>query len=723
MRWTFHTLPVKRMTDRVSTNGSAVLSRSGLLDDTTRDPRADNTARLFRLFAEFAREAGRDDLHDEFIQRAHSTAGNAPALANQPRHPEAERQEQLGCRLVREGKLTEAENAFREAIRRDPGHAGAHGNLGVALAQERKLPEAEAAFRLAIRLNPVNVTMYVNLATCLAQQGRPAEAEEWARQAIQLNPQLAEPHRLLGSALEARRRDEAAESAFREAARIEPGHAHGRYRLGRVLARRRTHQEAEAELREAVRLAPNLAPAWSSLRQLLCDTDRHAEAVEYARTTVRLEPNSAEYYNGLGVALAGCDKVTEAEAAYREAARLDPKNASVHSNLGNSLRSQGRLDEAEASLRAALQFQTDYAEAHNNLGIVLVQAGREDEAVKHYGEAIRIRSDYPEARMNRSLAYLANADFARGWPEYEWRFKVNRKYKPPPGPRWDGSPFPGKILLVSSEQGLGDSIHFCRYLTLAKARGGTVLFDCPEPLSALVATCSGVDRIVSRHKPGVTYDTHIPLLSLPGLFGVPPEAATAVVPYLAPDPARVEYWRKELASIAGLRVGIAWQGSPSHRGDKIRSVRLTRFAPLAAVPGVSLCSIQKGAGSEQLSDPTVAGLGAIDLGARTQSAMADVAALMMNLDLIVSVDTAVVHLAGALGWPVWVALPFAADWRWLRGRDDTPWYPTMKLFRPTTRGDWDGVFGRLAVALAGAARAKAEGRWNASPLEVKETGV
>jgi Flp pilus assembly protein TadD len=606
--------------------------------------------------------------------------------------------------------LAEAENAFREAIHLDPRHAGAHGNLGVAYAQQRKLPEAEAAFRLAIRLDPVNATMYVNLATCLMQQGRAAESEEWARQAIQLNPQLAEPHRLLGSALEARRWDEAAEYAFREAARIDPRHADGRFRLGRVLARRRTHKEAEAELREAVRLAPDLAPAWSALRQLLCDTDRHAEAVECARTAVRLVPNSAEHNNGLGVALAGCDKLAEAEAAYRDAARLDPKNASVHSNLGNALRSQGRLDDAEASLHTALHLQADYAEAHNNLGIVLVQSGCEDEALKHYDEAIRIRSDYPEARMNRSLAYLANADFARGWPEYEWRFKVNRKYKPPPGPRWDGSPFPGKILLVSSEQGLGDSIHFSRYLTMAKARGGTVLFDCPEPLSALLSTCSGIDRIVNRHKPGVTYDTHIPLLSLPGLFGVPPEAATAPVPYLAPDPARVEYWRNELAPIAGLRVGIAWQGSTSHRGDKIRSVHLTRFAPLAAIPGVSLCSIQKGAGSEQLTDPSVAGLAVIDLGARTDSAMADVAALMMNLDLIVSVDTAVVHLAGALGRPVWVALPFAADWRWQRQGETTRWYPTARLFRPTVRGDWDGVFGRLAVALAAAVRSRGEGR-------------
>jgi hypothetical protein len=298
---------------------------------------------------------------------------------------------------------------------------------------------------------------------------------------------------------------------------------------------------------------------------------------------------------------------------------------------------------------------------------------------------------------------------------------VNRKHKAPPGPRWDGSPLNGKILLITSEQGLGDSLHFIRYAPLAKAKGGRVLFDCPDPLASLVATCPGIDKVVSRNKPGVTYDTHIPLLSLPSLFGVPPEAATAPVPYLHPDPARVAHWREELADVPGLRIGIAWQGSTIHKGDKLRSVPLTRFAPLAAVPGVSLCSIQKGTGSEQLTDPSAAPLNVIDLGARTGAEMADTAALMMNLDLVIAVDTAVVHLAGAMGRPAWVALPFAADWRWLREGERTLWYPTVRLFRQTVRGDWDGVFGRLAVALAAAARAKAEGRWDETLAPLAET--
>jgi hypothetical protein len=273
-----------------------------------------------------------------------------------------------------------------------------------------------------------------------------------------------------------------------------------------------------------------------------------------------------------------------------------------------------------------------------------------------------------------------------------------------------------------------------------------VVFDCPAVLASIISTCPGVDKVVTRREK-VTYQTHVPLLSLPGLLGLPkgtgaavaamkpmavegeamspdpsmavrgespeaPPAPVAPVPYLSADPMRVEYWRRELQDVPGLKVGIAWQGSRIHKGDRLRSVPLTSFAPLAAIPAVSLISVQKGAGAEQLTEPAAKEMGVLDFGARTALEMADVAALMMALDLVVAVDTAVVHLAGALGRPVWVALPYAPDWRWLRAGEETAWYPSMRLFRQSTRGEWDEVFGRLAAALAKAARAKAERRWD-----------
>jgi tetratricopeptide (TPR) repeat protein len=684
---------------------------------------------LFTLFASLAAEAGRDDLQDELLKRVSSgTPLKPPPPSNSPAtFPpltsgtiEADRLQKEGCHLIHQGNVKDAESFFRKAIKLDPSCADAHGNLGVALAQQKKLPEAEAAFLLAIRFAPTNVTMYINLSTCLNQQKRPQEAETWARQAIQLNPEEPESYRQLGTALNSRKLYEAAETAFLDAAKLDPKHAEGQYRLGQVLARRDKPKEAEDAFREAVKLKPTFSSAWSALGHFLAERDKTAEALDCAREAVKHDPKNADLHNTLGVALAACEKFSEAETEYREAIRLSPKLVSAYSNLGNSLRAMGRVEEGEKSLRESLKLKPNYTEAHNNLGIVLVPLGRQEEGIKHYEEAIRLRPEYPEAHLNRALNWLCNGDFARGWPEYEWRLKVKPfKHKVIPGPRWDGSPLEGKTLLIAAEQGLGDSIHFIRYATLAKERGAKVIFDCPTPLASLLATCPGIDQVSPKGQKSV-YDTYVSLLSLPGIFGVPPEATPAPVPYLRGDPERIEHWRKELAGTSGLRVGIAWQGSKIHKGDHLRSVPLTRFAPLAAVPGVSLMSIQKGPGSEQLTEGSAKDMGVLDFGAKTAPEMADVAALMMNLDLVIAVDTSLVHLAGALGRPTWVAIPFAPDWRWLRDREDTPWYPSMRLFRQAARGDWDGVFGRLAAALSAASRAKAEGRWDSHPLDKTE---
>lgn len=684
---------------------------------TARSPAAAaSDAHLFALFADIARSAGRDDLATEFARRL--AGGAAPAG---PRDPRAAERHQEGSRLVRDGRLEDALGPLREAVKFDPAAAAVHGDLGVALARLGRLGEAEAAFRLAVRLDPVGVTMHVNLATCLHQQGRPDAVDEWARQALQLNPDTAEAHRLLASSLEMRNRLPEAETGFREALRLDPRLADAHFGLGRVFARTDRHAEAETSFREAVRLNPAAAYAWGALGAALDRLERHSEGADAHREAARLEPLSADRHNNLGVALANAERHPEAEAAYREAVKLDPALFTAWSNLGNALRVQDRLEEAETSLRTALKLREDYPEAHNNLGIVLVQAGKLDEGLKHYDEALRLRPDYPEARMNRSLSWLLEGDYARGWPEYEWRLKVRSKPAPPdPAPRWDGAELNGRTLLVTAEQGLGDCVHFVRYAAAAKARGGTILFDCPPPLVELARTCPGVDVVVPRGDPLPRFDVQIPLLSLPGLFGDPAAAPLPSVPYFSVDAARVERWRAEFAGVKELKVGIAWQGSTAHKGDRLRSVKLTRFAPLAAIPGVKLFSLQKGFGSEQLAEPSAAALGVTDVGSRIDPDLADAAAVLAHLDLVVIIDTALAHLAGATGRPVWVAVPSAPDWRWLRDREDTPWYPTMRLFRQTVRGEWDGVFGKMAAGVAAAARAKAEGRWDAAAGTVRE---
>ena len=292
-------------------------------------------------------------------------------------------------------------------------------------------------------------------------------------------------------------------------------------------------------------------------------------------------------------------------------------------------------------------------------------------------------------------------DFEGGWQDYEQRWVPPNK--PPPYvqvPRWDGSVLDGKTILVFAEQGLGDTIQFARFLPQVQERGGTVLFECQSALERLLAGVRGVHRLIPRGSALPPFDVQVPLLSLPGIFHATPASLAAAVPYLRADPGLVERWRRELAPLEGFKVGIVWQGSPHHPADRWRSFPLASFETLLRLDGVRLVSLQKGPGAEQLQAQVgqASNLSSIlDLHGRldAEGAFLDTAAIMMNLDLVITVDSAVAHLAGALAVPVWVPLPFAPDWRWLLERADSPWYPTMRLFRQSRFGDWDEVFARI----------------------------
>jgi hypothetical protein len=293
---------------------------------------------------------------------------------------------------------------------------------------------------------------------------------------------------------------------------------------------------------------------------------------------------------------------------------------------------------------------------------------------------------------------LLSGDFERGWAEYEWRWKTKdcprRNFSQA---TWDGQPLDGKTILLHAEQGLGDVIQVVRYAALVKRRGGVVVVECPRPLLSLLANCEGIDRLVGRGEELPSFDVQASLLSLPGIFHTTLEDLPATIPYLFADPGLAQRWRQELDRIAGFKIGIAWQGSLQNRNDRDRSIPLDCFEPLARCSGVQLLSLQKGAGVEQLPEVTKR-FPVTELGSRLEDFM-DTAAVLANLDLVVTCDTAVAHLAGALGAAVWVAIPFVPDWRWLLDRSDSPWYPTTRLFRQESRGDWQGVFQRIAVAV------------------------
>jgi hypothetical protein len=293
------------------------------------------------------------------------------------------------------------------------------------------------------------------------------------------------------------------------------------------------------------------------------------------------------------------------------------------------------------------------------------------------------------------MLLLLEGNFAQGWPEYDWRRWHKDVARPFPQPLWDGSPLKGRTLLLHAEQGLGDTLQFIRYSARVPRDGGRVVLECQPALLPLLRGLPGLDQVLPLGAALPPFDVQAPLPSLPGLFGTTADSIPAEVPYLRADPERVGQWRRELGPGDGFTVGIAWQGNPKNKGDRRRSVALSRFVPLAEVPGVRLCSLQVGAGTEQLAG---ADFPLLDLGSRLTD-FVDTAAAVSCLDLVVCVDTALAHLAGALGKPVWLAVASAPDWRWLLGRPDSPWYPTLRLFRQPSPGDWQSVFAQLAAAL------------------------
>lgn len=573
----------------------------------------------------------------------------------------------LGWQCYQAGNLMEAEQAYRGAVQSDAGNAQAWCMLGIVCRARGDLVQAAASYREAVRLLPDFVEAHNNLGNVLVLQGELTEAVACYGRVLRLRPGFVEAHNNLGAALR---------------------------HLGRLA-------EAVDCYREALRLRPDYADAHNNLGDALSQIGRTDEAVAHYREAIRLRPDFAGAYNNLGSALRHQGQFSEALDCYRQALRLVPHSADAHYNLGSLFMQQGGLEEAVASYREAIRLKPDYAEAHFHLGQALRAQGHPEEALAVYQRLLQIRPDNPEAHLSRALTWLLLGDYEHGWPEYEWRLQCKGFYRPPlPQPRWDGSPLHGRTILLHAEQGLGDTLQFVRYAPLVKERGGTVILACPKTLLRLLAGCPGIDRLLAADADPPPFDVHAALPSLPSLFGTSLANVPAPLPYLFADPALSEQWRRELAAYSGFKVGIAWQGNPKYLADRYRSFPLVDFEPLARVPGVHLFSLQKAPGAEQLQ--AALPFPVHDLGPRLDEVTGpfmDTAAVMKNLDLVITVDTALAHLAGALGVSAWVVLSSASDSRWMLERDNSPWYPTLRLFRQQAWGGGDRVFARVAAAL------------------------
>ncbi len=411
------------------------------------------------------------------------------------------------------------------------------------------------------------------------------------------------------------------------------------------------------------------------------------------------EPRHADSLHLLGVICGQTGRHALATDLIGQAIALKPHEPAYHTNLAIALNEQDRVDEAVASFRAALDLRPDDAEAHNHLGVGLKRQGHLDAAIACYRRAIALAPDDPDAHRNLGIALLARGDLPEGWEEFEWRWQtapMRKDRRDFPQPQWRGEPAEGRTLLIHAEQGAGDTLQFCRYASLAAARGFRVILEVPQPLLRLLRTLAGPDQLVARGEPLPQFDLHCPMLSLPLALGTTLDAIPAEIPYLRADPAQTAAWGHRVAAIAGPapRIGLAWAGNPSTMFDRRRSLAPDLLAPLFDVTQARLFSLQK-------SGPAAPGhLALTDFMADAQD-FADTAALIANLDLVISADNAVAHLAGALGKPVWLLDRFDPDWRWLTGRRDSPWYPTLRIYRQPHPGDWDAVIAAVRADLGG----------------------
>lgn len=547
--------------------------------------------------------------------------------------------------------------------------------LAVKFHTQGRLPEAEQACRAVLGAQAGNVAAAHLLAVVLCQSGRLAEGETMLRRLASGRPNDPEILRHLVDALFEQGKLQDALERARALVALAPGDASAHIRLGASL--------------QALSMPVEAVTAFETAAALMPDDDG-----------MRSELALAQY--DLGAFLHSAGRMAEAEAAYRRAAALAPDLADSHLGLGNLLYAQEHYAEAAAAFRRALAARPDWPQALINAGVATERLhGGDAEAIALYRRAIALRPDYPLAHYNLGVALLRNGDYRKGWREYEWRWRggvPELLARTLPQPEWDGGPLEGRTVLLHGDEGFGDTIQFVRFAHHAAERGGRVLLEVPPALVRLLRGLPGVDGVIARGEPLPPFDCHLSLLSLPGVLDLPESAFTMPEAYLRADPADAAGWRQRLdADGSGVRVGLVWSGNPVHRADRHRSLAVAQIlARLGHLP-VRLYGVQADLRASDAATlaarPDLANLGS---GLRD---FADTAALLSQLDLLISVDTATAHLAGALGCPVWIMLPFFADWRWQTGRQDTPWYGGMRLFRQSSPGDWDGVLDRVEQAL------------------------
>ncbi len=597
----------------------------------------------------------------------------------------------------------EAEQAYRGAIRLDGTNALARAGLGELKLAAGRAEEAAREFELALRRQPTLVAAHLGLGHSLACRGRNDDALACYGQALVLKPRCAEAEFAAGFVLARLGRPREAELRYRRAIAARPDFAAAWMNLGNLLREEGRHLHAEAALLRAVRLRPNLIPAWLNLALLERQCSREDKAQAHLRRALDLNPHHVETLVAWCQFCAAQGDAAGAREWLDRALAQNPRHAEAANMRGILLHNEGRFEEATHAFQQAEALGSPAATS--NRGNSLLELGRDDEALRTHELAAQREPRSPGTLYNLALTRLRLGDWERGWPEYEarWRFReVHRSPRLFLEPRWLGEPLAGRRLLLHAEQGLGDTIQFCRFAEMAVARGGSVILQVQPEVERLMRSLhvvkAGAAQVALLGRIPPEFDLECPLMSLPAVFHTTIETVPWHGAYLGTDPALADEKRAQFSGGAlGPRIGIAWAGNPRYKADRQRSMELTTLEPLLRTESVSWISLQKGEPSRQL-EQLPDGISVLD-GSSRDADLAETAALLATLDLVITTDTSIAHLAGAMAKPVWILLPHLADWRWMQRIETTPWYPTARLFRQREPGDWSELIQRVLLAV------------------------
>jgi tetratricopeptide (TPR) repeat protein len=600
---------------------------------------------------------------------------------------------QSAAEYYQNGNLYQAELICKRLFRRERDNPNVLHLLGMIYYQKKDHESAAEYIKKSIRVDPNEAFAYYNLANVLRDSQMFEEAITNYRKALQINPDISDAYYNMGIVLETMGRISDAIVCYEEVLRIAPGDAGAHNNLGVIFLKNGRTDEAICHFEKSLEAYPENFKLHYNLGLAFYAQKKFHEAITSYQNAIKLEPNYADAHNDLGTAFKGKGLFDDAIACYNETLKITPDRSDTYYNLGIVLKEKGLFEEAIISYQKALRINPNYVDAHNNLGIVFQEKGLLQEAIACYKKALLITPGDAITHWNFSLALLLSGDFEEGWKEYEWRLKVKDFYQPDfHCPRWDGSDVSGRTILLRAEQGFGDSIQFIRYAPMVAQRGAKVIVQCQKELTSLLRNVEDIQQVAGYGEQLPQFDFYCPLLSLPLIFGTTLESIPSKILYINVDFASLRKWSDKVRKDGSkLRVGLVWAGREQ------RSCSLESFSPLSLVDGVTFFSLQKGDAAQQAKNSSQS-MKLVDYTDEIND-FSDTAALIESLDLIISVDTAVAHLAGALGKPVWTLLPFAPDWRWMMDRDDSPWYPTMKLFHQSSRDDWESVIESVKNAL------------------------